>query len=193
MKKIQIAATVIVAIFAFIFGIKVADLRKNTVDGEYSKFSEYDNIKIFSYEGFDKVNAQSYLEDLAALPKKLTDNCENIYFTDENLNEKFSLEIETQIVALSFGRDIYISTDYHGTEVLVHELYHVYDYANDWISDTDEFKELYELYKDEHEVSPGNVQNCYEFFASYGENFYLRNETLNDDTLFAFFDNLNIL
>lgn len=192
MRKTKVVVAVIICIFVFFLGTKVADLGKNTADDGYVKFSEYENIKIFSYETFNENNANLYLEDLKTLPNNLTDNCENIYFTNENLNEKFELdEIKTKIVAISFGRDIYISTEYHGIEVLVHELYHVYDYANGWISETDEFNNLYEEYKDEYEVSPGNIQNAYEFFASYGENFYLNKEKLSDDTLFAYFDNLD--
>lgn len=194
MKKAKAAAMVLVCVVVFLAGMKAADLSKNTVDDGYTKISEYGNIKVYLHENNDEDIAELYLEDLETLPDRLTENCENIYFTDENLTKKFGLEdeIQSEIVAISSGRDIYISTKYHGKEVLVHELWHVFDYANDWISDTDEFVNLYEMYKDEYEVSPGNVQNRYEFFASYGETFYLRKDTLLDNTLFAFFDNFEI-
>jgi len=192
MKYAKFVVTAIICILFFILGMKISDLRDDAISDGYKKISEYGNIKVYYREGYYEENAELYLNDLKSLPEELKENCERIFFTNENLNEKFDTGIETKIVAISLGKDIYISTDYYEIGVLVHELYHVYDYANGWISDTDEFKELYEEYKNKYEVSPGNAQNCYEFFASYGENFYLRKDYLDDDTLFAYFCNLGI-
>lgn len=192
MNKMKKAAAVIVCFIVFLMGVKASDLMSNAACGSYTNLSRYGNIEIYAHDGYNNEKAMLYLNDLKSLPKGLIENCDNIFFTNENLNEKFDLGIKTKVVATSSGRDIYISTEYYDISVLVHELFHVYDYANDWISETNEFRALYEEYKDEHEVSPGNFQTRYEFFASYGERFYLEKSALNDDTLFAFFDNLNI-
>jgi hypothetical protein len=190
MKKTRIIA-ILACVVSFSVGILTVNAAQK--ENEYTKTSEYENINICVYEDdYDETNYDLYLENLKTIPSGLIKNCDNIYFTNENLNKKFELDdIITKIVALSYGKDIYVNTEYFSEDVLIHEMYHVYDYSNNWISDSDEFVKLYEEYKDDFEVSPGNVENSYEFFATYGENFSLKDD-LEETNLYTFFNNLNI-
>ena len=63
---------------------------------------------------------------------------------------------------------------------MIHELFHAYDYHNDWISTSDEFMKIYEAEKEFIKVSDGNTQNVYEFWASAGEMYYFNEEELKE-------------
>lgn len=190
MKRTKVIILILLCAIFFILGTLTSNYLNS--DHEYKKTSKYENITLNTYTDFDQKNYNLYLEDLKNIPKDLIKNCDNIYFTNENLNKKFNLNINTKVVAISYGKDIYVSTEYYSNDVLIHEMYHVYDYSNNWISKTEEFLKLYDEYKNDFEVSPGNKENAYEFFATYGENFTLRNEELEETDLYAFFRNLNI-
>lgn len=192
MKKLNFLKVIFIILSClslFIIGSYTATLTKNN---GYNKQNIYNNINIYTYKDFNTDNYDKYLKDLETIPYTLLKNCKNIYFTNENLTEKFDLNIKTKIVAISYGNDIYINTSYHGEDVLIHEMYHVFDYCNNWISETKEFKELYKKYNKEIEVSPGNINNEYEFFATCGEIFSLNKEKINNKEIYTFFSNLNI-
>ena len=175
-------------LFMFFLGISVSGMENI----DYDKITEYENIKIYAHKNFDEKRMNLYIENLETIPESLLNNCENIYFTGENLSEKFNLDIEAPVVAVSDGADIYVSTNYYSDDVLIHEFFHVYDYTHFWVSDKEDFLKLYEKYKDVYHVSPGNVENSYEFFASYGELFSLANESLEKNELYTFFSELNL-
>lgn len=189
MKKLKYI--VFVFIF-FVLGIITANiLNKDNVKEVYMLNSRYENISIYTSYNCDQQNVNSYLEDITKIPKNLLNNCDNIYFTDEDLTEKFNLTIKTKVVAISYGNDIFVNTDYYSEDILIHEMYHIYDYSNNWISETEDFLLLYEKYKDVYKVSPGNNENAYEFFATCGEYFTLKN--LPQQDLYNFYKSLNIL
>lgn len=187
MRKIKY---VIFILIFFILGILTANIIGK--DNNYSENFKYKNISINKDKNLDQDNLKLYLNNLENIPKGLLENCNNIYFSSENLNDKFDLNIKTKIVAISYGKDIYIDTNYYKDDVLIHEMYHVFDYSNNWISETEEFLILYEKYKDDFKVSPGNNENSYEFFATYGENFTLNKELDNSSDIYNFFKELNI-
>lgn len=186
-------AILVLCILFFIIGILCANvINKEKTDNNYKEYSKFENITIYTNDDYNQKNLDLYIDNLNTISKKLTKNCKNIYFSNENLNEKFDLNISTKIVAISYGSDIYVTTDYYSDDVLTHEMFHVYDYCNNWISSTNKFEKLYESYKDSISVSPGNQENIYEFFASYGEKFILNNDDLEKNDLYNFFSDLNI-
>lgn len=192
MKKLNFLKVVLIilsCVTLFILGNKTATLTKNN---KYDKQNNFENINIYTYKNYNIDVYEDYLKNLETIPNTLTKNCKNIYFTNENLTEKFKLDIKTKIVAISYGQDMYVNTSYYGEDVLIHEMYHIYDYSNNWISETKEFKELYEKYKKDIEISPGNVDNEYEFFATCGEKFSLNNSEIKNTEIYTFFSNLNI-
>lgn len=187
-KNIKYAIRALIFIIILFIGLNWTDLHNSF---GMHRISDYSGIKIYvKKDNYNEDVAAQYLECLKSLPTGMIENCNKIFFTNEDLNKKFNCGLNAKVTAISYGRDIYISTEYFGKEVLVHEMYHVYDYANKWISDTEEFKKLYEEYGTEYGVSPGNKENCYEFFATYGELFYLQNDDLEKTPLFAFFDEM---
>lgn len=187
-KTIFIILLCIISFFAGIISANKINFSRN----DYKKTFNYENISINVYNEYNKENYEKYIDNLEMIPKDLIKNCNNIFFTSEDLNKKFDLGFNSKVVAISYGKDIYINTDYYRNNVLIHEMYHVYDYSNDWISKTDEFLEIYERNKEVFEVSPGNNTDSYEFFATCGENFFLNSNLLKETELFTFFENLNI-
>lgn len=136
-------------------------------------------IKVVSIANNNNYN--NYVKDIENTTELLKSNCDNIFFTDENLNKKFNLNFDNCIVyAISFGKNIYIDTNYYNKNVVVHEMCHVYDYSNGWLSDSDDFQNLYKSENSNVSVSEGNKQNAYEFFASSGEMFFNNPEKLKN-------------
>lgn len=187
MKKIKY----IVFIFIFfILGILTANLFNKDDNKNYNLNCKYNNVNIFTSKTYNDKNFSLYLDNLKDISEDLVKNCDNIYFTNENLTEKFNLDIKTKVVAISYGKDIYVNTDYYADDVLSHELFHVYDFSNNWISESSSFLDLYNKYKNDYKVSPGNNENEYEFFATCGE-YYLSHSIMEQD-LYNFYDSLNI-
>ena len=181
----------IVFIFIFfILGILTANLFNKDDNKNYNLNCKYNNVNIFTSKTYNDKNFSLYLDNLKDISEDLVKNCDNIYFTNENLTEKFNLDIKTKVVAISYGKDIYVNTDYYADDVLSHELFHVYDFSNNWISESSSFLDLYNKYKNDYKVSPGNKENEYEFFATCGE--YYLSHSITEQDLYNFYDSLNI-
>ena len=128
----------------------------------------------------NKEIATAYKRNLDSLPESMTQYATSITITTENLSEKFNLNLNANILAITYGTDIYINDSEYNENVLIHELFHAYDYHNDWISTSDEFMKIYEAEKEFIKVSDGNTQNVYEFWASAGEMYYFNEEELKE-------------
>lgn len=107
------------------------------------------------------------------------------------MSEKFELDLDAKILAITYGKDIYVNDEKYNENVLIHELFHAYDYSNNWISNQKEFFEIYQIEKDFVKVTDGNIQNVYEFFASAGEMYYLNPNNLKKEAplTYKFFSN----
>lgn len=143
---------------------------------------------IYKTKKISRQNYEKFLSDLESAPTFFLEYCKNIYFTHENLTSKFQMPLKNKIMAISVGNDIYISTNWYSEETLMHELCHVYDYSNGWISEGELFAPLYEKYKDIIPVSPGNEQNEKEFFATCGGMFFTGKEL--PEEIAVFFENI---
>lgn len=120
-----------------------------------------------------------YVENIKKMPKDLLKNCNTIVFTSENLNNKFKLGFSKNVLAVTVEDVIYINDSKYKSNVVIHELFHVYDYKNNWISLNDEkFNKIYETESEIISVSPGNNQNKQEFFATIGEEYFCNQEDL---------------
>ena len=190
-KKRIIFIIIFLDIIFFLFGIAIANKNnEKKFDNNYILIEQKDNIKIFVNSEYNEKNYKKYLYELKDIPEVLKNNCESIYFTNENLNKKFNLEISTTIVAISYGNDIYVNTTYYGKNVITHEMFHVYDYSNGWISKEEKFQKIYEKYKLSIKMSPGNNENEYEFFATCGEEFLSNSENNKNTEIHNYFSNL---
>lgn len=191
-KKIAIG---FVFIMFFLMGMNTADLIPNAITKENTIYvdTKY-GINITRMNKTDEEIIEKYLDNLDVIPNDLRKYCEEIVFTNEDLGQKFELDITNPILALSYGDTIYINTEKYEENVLIHEMYHVYDYKHKWISEQEEFINLYEDYKENISVSPGNVNNCYEFFASCGEMYFLNPDEIMEvaPSIYEYFESLNI-
>lgn len=146
-------------------------------------------------DNINKDVADAYINNWETLPESLKSNATSLNITGENLSDKFDLNLNANILAISYGTDIYVNDTKFNKNVLIHELFHVFDYSNNWISNSDEFMEIYDKEKNLVSVTDGNVQNVYEFFASSGELFYFEPEVLKEKaplTYNFFVKNINI-
>lgn len=146
-------------------------------------------------DNINKDVADAYINNWETLPEFLKSNATSLNITGENLSDKFDLNLNANILAISYGTDIYVNDTKFNKNVLIHELFHVFDYSNNWISNSDEFMEIYDKEKNLVSVTDGNVQNVYEFFASSGELFYFEPEVLKEKaplTYNFFVKNINI-
>lgn len=146
-------------------------------------------------DNINKDVADAYINNWETLPESLKSNATSLNITGENLSDKFDLNLNANILAISYGTDIYVNDTKFNKNVLIHELFHVFDYSNNWISNSDEFMEIYDKEKNLVSVTDGNAQNVYEFFASSGELFYFEPEVLKEKaplTYNFFVKNINI-
>lgn len=146
-------------------------------------------------DNINKDVADAYINNWETLPESLKSNATSLNITGENLSDKFDLNLNANILAISYGTDIYVNDAKFNKNVLIHELFHVFDYSNNWISNSDEFMEIYDKEKNLVSVTDGNAQNVYEFFASSGELFYFEPEVLKEKaplTYNFFVKNINI-
>lgn len=193
MKILKRVAAMIIFVFCFLIGLINSRPRlfDDSSNGDYVLTSNFKGVEIYEKNANTK-NMNLYMNNLALIPDVLLDNCSKIYFTDEDLNDKFDLGLSAVVAAVSIEDEIYVDTSYFEYGVMVHEMYHVFDYANGWITEREDFKRIYNIYKDSVEVSPGNRDDVYEFFASYGEMFTLEREGLDENEIFAFFSGLGL-
>lgn len=193
MKVLKRVAVLLLFVLCFFIGLLNSGLKlfDDGSNGEYVLTSTIKGIEIYEKDA-NKKNMNLYMNNLVLIPDELLENCSRIYFADEDLNDKFDLGFATVVAAVSIEDEIYVDTSYFEYGVLVHEMYHVFDYANGWITEKEDFKRIYNIYKDIVEVSPGNRENVYEFFASYGEMFTLEREALERNEIFAFFSGLGL-
>ena len=178
----------IVRLISFVLTLVI--LLSSTIVTNASTYKK-DIISVVSISNKDNYN--NYIDDINSMPEILTDNCNKIIFTNKNLNEKFNLGFkDCTVFAISFGKDIYVDTNYYNKNVIIHELCHVYDYSNNWISEKNDFTELYESESSKISVTEGNVQNEYEFFASSGEMYFNNPEKLKSTSYptYMYFKNL---
>lgn len=137
-----------------------------------------------SYRGIDvykcgEINAENFIGHaymLEQAPDVIVECCTDMYFIGGELSIPASGG-----VALGLTQDstVYISTDSFDADVIYHELFHTYDNANDDISESEEFLDIF--YREQSGVYVEVVDsNDYaaEFFAAAGAQYLLEPETL---------------
>lgn len=150
----------------------------------------YRGIEVYKCGELDHENAAYHLQMLGEAPETLTESCTAIYFTGGSLplpensggNEALGLTQETTI---------FITTDSFYPDVLLHELFHAYDHANETLSDSAEFREIFGRESDRISVAcivPESERA--EFFATAGAEYLLRPLTLLSDApeTYGYFD-----
>lgn len=178
----------VMVVLCFTTGALLAEVDEGK-DSEYI-FTKKTNCGAAIYTTNDilEKNYALFLSDIEIAPPELLKYCEKIIFTHENLTEKFHMPLKNKIVAISVGKDIYVCTDFYSEDTIVHELCHIYDYSNGWVSDSELFAQLYVKYKEEIPVSAGNIEDEREFFASCGEKYFTGKEL--PEEIAVFFDAL---
>lgn len=146
-----------------------------------------DSLSVYSY--------QECLENYREMPEYLSKYCTGIILMDEkSLNEQFYSNKRTKnddsIVAYAQtpSNEIYLSDT--TVDTIAHELWHLYDYAHDRVSNSEECKKLYEEYKSD--VTPYAKKNTTEFFAEAGVWYLKMPEEMQGKCpkLYTYFDNL---
>lgn len=175
-KKIILCT--ITCIVCFIVGLSVPKINKLALTDENSM--TINNTNIIIEKDVDNNIVDAYITDIKTLPDYLLKNCNSIIFTSENLNDKFNLELKNTILAVTVDDIIYVNDSKFKSGVIIHELFHVYDFTNDWISmNNSEFINIYDNEKEIISVSPGNNQNAQEFFATIGAEYFTNPEDLS--------------
>lgn len=178
MKK-KIALTILLCLVFFFLGYLFSNNKEINKNINARTDLEINNVKITIEDNSDINIINKYLEDIDNQPEYLINNCNNIIFTSDNLSERFNLKnISNKVLAITLDDSIYINTDKYEKYVITHELFHVFDYKNNWVTKTDDFLTIYNEEKDIIKVSPGNNENAQEFFASAGEEFIFNPDDL---------------
>lgn len=146
-----------------------------------------DSSEFIICDGTNAAVVQKYKDNWEILPDYLRVNVESVIITNEKLNGKFGFSQDAKILAASYGSDIFINDSKFNPHVLIHELYHVYDYNHAWVSTRYEFQNMYKKYCQ----NQTNI-NIYEFFARTGEKYYFNPESLQDEApeLYNYFSSL---
>lgn len=182
LKKIIFVATL------FILGVTMFNINENK---KPMAITENTSPDFFVDENVDEGVKNNYENNLNTLPESIKKYANSVTITHEDLSEKFELDLDAKILAITYGKDIYVNDEKYNENVLIHELFHAYDYSNNWISNQKEFFEIYQIEKDFVKVTDGNIQNVYEFFASAGEMYYLNPNNLKKEAplTYKFFSN----
>lgn len=185
LKKIIFVTTL------FVLGVTMFNINENHKKPMAITQSQTTSTKFFADDNINEDIKNKYENNWTSLPENMKEYANSVTITHENLSEKFELGLDAKILATTYGNDIYVNDEKYNDHVLIHELFHAYDYSNNWISNQKEFFEIYQVEKDFIKVTDGNVQNVYEFFASAGEMYYFApNELKNTAPLtYEFFLN----
>lgn len=150
----------------------------------------YRGIEVYKCGEVDGENAALHLQMLEEAPKPLTDSCTALYLTCGPLPVSEGGG-EAEALGLTQDTTIFVTTDSFYPDVLLHELFHAYDRSNEALSDSAEFRAVYDRERAEVPVAclvPESDRA--EFFATAGAQYLLSPVTLYEKApgTFAFFD-----
>lgn len=189
MRKKYIFYTIL-CIVCFILGLVISKSSKLAITDDTLYIN---NVRIIVEDNVNESIANQYIKDIEAMPEFLLENCNAIVITSEDLNEKFNFNFSNVVRAVTVDDIIYINDSKFKSDVVIHELFHVYDYKNNWISiENKDFLNVYENECDIVKVSPGNNENAQEFFATIGAEYITNSEDLKEyaPLSFEFMSNL---
>lgn len=149
----------------------------------------YRGIEVYKCGEVDAENAAYHLQMLDTVPRPLTDSCTALYLTCGPLPVPEGGE--TEALGLTQETTVFVTTDSFFPDVLLHELFHAYDRANAALSDSAEFRVVYDRER------KGLLVACLvpesdraEFFATAGAQYLLNPLMLSEAApeTFAYFD-----
>lgn len=149
----------------------------------------YRGIEVYKCGEIDGENAAFHLQMLEEVPKPLTDSCTSLYLTSGKLPVP---EVGgAEALGLTQETTVFVTTDSFYPDVLIHELFHAYDRSNGALSDSEEFRAVYERERAELQVAclvPESDRA--EFFAAAGARYLLSPALLSETApeTFAYFD-----
>lgn len=141
----------------------------------------YRGIEVYKSGEINADNFIGHAHVLESAPDALVETCSVMYFIGEDLDIPASGGNGGKALGLTQDSTIYISTASFNIDVILHELFHAYDNANNKISSSPEFlsivdkegsKVFVELF-DESQFSA-------EFFAAAGAQYLLEPKILKD-------------
>lgn len=150
----------------------------------------YQGIEVYKCGEVDGQNAAYHLQMLGKAPKPLTDSCTALYLTCGPLPVPKGGG-EAEALGLTQETTVFVTTDSFYPDVLLHELFHAYDSANETLSDSAEFRAVYDRERGKIAVAclvPESDRA--EFFATAGAQYLLSSLTLSEAApeTYAFFD-----
>lgn len=134
----------------------------------------YRGIEVYKCGEPDSENAAYHLQMLEKAPETLTEGCTAIYLTSGSLPLP-ETGGNAEALGLTQGTTVFVTTDSFYPDVLLHELFHAYDHANDMLSDSEEFREIFGRESDRISVVcviPESERA--EFFAAAGAEYLLK-------------------
>ena len=182
-------------ILAFLSGLAFNEYFPKPMENSRIMIENMPPITIQANNSLSVYSYQECLKNYREMPEYLTKYCTGIILMDEEgLNEQYysnkRTENDDSIVAyaLTPQNEIYLSDI--TAETIAHELWHLYDYAHNRISNSEECKKLYEEYKSD--LTPYAAKNPTEFFAEAGVWYLKMPEEMQGKCpkLYTYFDNL---
>lgn len=152
----------------------------------------YRGIDVYKCGELNDENFLGHILMLEKAPDPLAESVEALYFTGESLSVP-EVGQNGSALGLTQNATVYITTESFYPDVLYHELFHAYDNSNGKISDSDEFRRIYERERDYVMDTGGESgSRTAEFFASAGAEYLLTPESLRVKApeTFYFIDNL---
>lgn len=136
-----------------------------------------------------KLNQAMYEKDFLVLPDYLRESIKEVEYTEENLQEKFSeyFPPSMSLGAVTVGDKIYIDIKSYQHDMFAHEAWHAYDWGHDFMSESEEFVELYDKYYDR--IPHSDINPHKEFFACCGA-LYTLGEGVLPEEIISYFDGI---
>ena len=140
---------------------------------------EYRGIEVYKSGDINKENCLSFVYTLKAMPEELTECCEILYFTAEDLPLPVYDGVKNKALGLTQGSTVYISTEDFAEEVIIHEFFHAYDNYHGLLSESDSFRTAYEAEKSLFKIdTPVEEAHLSEYFATLGSFYILSPEEM---------------
>ena len=157
----------------------------------------YRGIDVYKSGHINDSNFLGHIYKLKDAPEKLVECCDTMYFTEDDLPIPDGGTRYSTALGLTQNRTVYISTYTYYPEVVIHELFHAYDYSNGLPSENSyDFKEALKSEKGKLRILTG-VAGSYEaeYFATAGALYVLSPDVLMKAApkTYKYFDSLDIM
>lgn len=143
-KVLKLSALIIVSAF---IGVMLGQFMSNyEMRFSFSRryIGNYRGIDIYETGDINEENMRMHLQMLSDAPEELAECTDRLYFIGTDVALPVNDEELGDVLGLTQGSTVYISTSSFSAYVVFHELFHAYDSAHGDISENSrEFREIY--------------------------------------------------